>query len=133
MGFHGQLVDEELQRLLRMPLVAGLAVEVVEPGGPAERAGLRGGQVDVEVDGRQFLLGGDIVTEINGVRLTDADRLEEAMRALKVGATVALVIFRDGELRRVEYAMPERPVLPSDLGGGRAVTPLGRKPRRTGP
>ena len=132
-GFHGQLVDEDLQRLLRMPLVLGLAVEVVEAGGPAERAGLRGGQVDVEVDGRQFLLGGDIVTEINGVRLTDPDRLEEAMRALKVGATVSLVIFRDGEVRRMEYAMPERPVLPSDLGGGRAMTPLGRPPRRGSP
>ena len=132
-GFHGQLVDQDLQRLLRMPLVPGLAVEVVEAGGPAERAGLRGGQIDVEADGRQFLLGGDIVTEINGVRLTDPDRLEEAMRALKVGATVSLVIFRDGEVRRMEYAMPERPVLPSDLAGGRAMTPLGRKPRRGGP
>ncbi len=132
-GFHGQLVGEDLQRLLRMPLVPGLAVEVVEAGGPAERAGLRGGQIDVEVDGRQFLLGGDIVTEINGVRLTDPDRLEEAMRALRVGSTVSLVIFRDGEVRRMEYAMPERPVLPGDLGGGRTVSPLSRRPRRGGP
>jgi S1-C subfamily serine protease len=108
-------------------------VEVVAAGGPAERAGLRSGLIDVEVDGRQFLLGGDIVTEISGVRLTHPARLEAAMRALRGGATVSLVIFRDGEVRRVEYAIPERPVLPGDLGGGRASPSLGRRPRRGGP
>jgi serine protease Do len=132
-GFHGQLVDEDLRQLLRMPLEPGLAVEVVEAGGPAERAGLRSGQIDVEVDGRQFLLGGDIVTEINGVRLTDADRLEEAMRALKVGGRVKLVIYRDGEVRRVEYEMPERPVLPSDLGLSKSLVPMGRRSRPARP
>jgi S1-C subfamily serine protease len=85
------------------------------------------------VDGQQLLLGGDIVTEINGVRLTDADRLEEAMRALKVGGTLRLVIFRDGAIRRVEYALPERPVLPSDVAGSRAMMPIGRRGRPAGP
>jgi serine protease Do len=132
-GFHGQLLGEELRRLLRMPLAPGLAVEVVETGSPAERAGLRGGHIDVEVDGQQLLLGGDIVTEINGVHLTDADRLEEAMRALKVGGTLRLVIFRDGAIRRVEYALPERPVLPSDVAGSRAMMPIGRRGRPAGP
>jgi len=129
LGFHGQLIGEDLRKLLRMPLADGLAVEVVEAGSPAEKAGLRGGQIDVEVDGQQLLLGGDIVTEINGVRLTDPDRLEEAMRALKVGATVKLAIFRDGTVRRVEYALPERPVLPGDLGVGKTMTPITRRPR----
>jgi S1-C subfamily serine protease len=42
LGFHGQLVGETLRNLLRIPLVDGLLVEVIEPGSPAERAGLRG-------------------------------------------------------------------------------------------
>ena len=132
-GFHGQLLGEDLRKLLRMPLADGLAVEVVEPGSPAEKAGLRGGHIDVEVDGQQLLLGGDIVTEINGVRLSDPDRLEEAMRALKVGEVLRIAVFRDGAVRRLEYALPERPVLPGDLGGSRAMTPISRRPRPAGP
>ena len=128
-GFHGQLIGEDLRKLLRMPLADGLAVEVVEAGSPAEKAGLRSGQIDVEVDGQQLLLGGDIVTEINGVRLSDPDRLEEAMRSLRVGGMVKLAIFRDGTVRRVEYALPERPVLPGDLGVGKSMTPVIRRPR----
>src|SRR5262249_34992169 len=64
-GFHGQLVTSELKDLLKMPLVDGLLVEVIEPGSPAETAGLKGGRLELDVDGRDFLLGGDIITSIN--------------------------------------------------------------------
>src|SRR6185436_12007454 len=89
-GFHGQLVDDAVKDLLRIPLVEGLLVEVVEPGSPAERAGLRGGQLEMAISGREFLFGGDIVTELNGTRLTSDGKLTEAMRALAVGDTLRL-------------------------------------------
>src|SRR5499427_4668517 len=59
-GFHGQLVERDLQRLLKLPLVEGLLVEVIEPGSPAETAGLQGGRLELQVDGQTYLLGGDI-------------------------------------------------------------------------
>jgi S1-C subfamily serine protease len=42
-GFHGQFVDPTPRQILRVPLVPGELVEVIEPGSPAERAGLQGG------------------------------------------------------------------------------------------
>jgi len=97
-GFQGQLVDAPLRELLRIPLRDGLLVEGIEPGSPAEQAGLRGGQLET------------------------VERLVQAVGALRVGGTLSLRTFRNGEERTVEYTLPERPLLPSDLPGQQATS-----------
>jgi S1-C subfamily serine protease len=134
LGFHGQLVGEPLRNLLRIPLVDGLLVEVLEPRSPAEQAGLRGGQLEIVVAGRSVLVGGDIITSVNGVALDSPDRLSQAMRPLRVGTTIRLTVFRDGNYRDVEYTLPERPVLPGDIRGQRSlVSPVGQSVLPTPP
>ena len=128
-GFHGQLLPDDVLTLFRVPLVPGLAIEVLEPGGPAEKIGLQGGRLEVAVGGRDYLLGGDIVTEINGATVAEPEKLEEAMRKLKVGDILRLKVFRDGESRVVEYELPERPILPGDLATSRTLSPLRRSLR----
>jgi len=118
-GFHGQLVGSELRALLKMPLADGLLIEVVEPGSPAAVAGLQGGQMELEVEGRAYLLGGDIITSMNGRAVDSPDALSEAMRGLRVGSDLSLRVFRDGSYRDVRYPLPERPVLPGDVRGDR--------------
>jgi S1-C subfamily serine protease len=125
-GFHGQLIDNDLTELLRMPLVTGLLAEVTEPGSPAERAGIRSGQLKVTTAGHEFLVGGDIITHINGIRLDSPETLLDVMRALPVGSTVRLQVFRDGTDETMEYVLPERPPL------GPCWYPAGPSPRRYG-
>jgi S1-C subfamily serine protease len=132
-GFHGQLVGDELRDLLRTPLVEGLLIEVIEPNSPAQKAGLRGGQLELVVAGREYLLGGDVVTSVNGTRLDSAERMLEVTRALKVGDRVRLTVFREGEYREVEYVLPERPLLPGDISNLGLLAPAGRRPRRAVP
>jgi serine protease Do len=121
-GFHGQLVGNELRDLVKTPLVDGLLIEVVEPGSPAEAAGLQGGRLELELEGRAYLLGGDIVTSINGRAIQTPEALADAMRALAVGAELRLRVFRDGTYRDVQYSLPERPLLPGDVPSDREMT-----------
>lgn len=123
-GFHGQLVTTELQELLKAPLADGLLVEVIEPGSPAERAGLIGGRLELEIEGRAYLLGGDVITAINGRALDSPVALADAMKSLGVGATVRLSVSREGARREVVYTLPERPLLPSDVSEGRTLSPV---------
>jgi S1-C subfamily serine protease len=115
LGFHGTMIGANLRKVLTLPLTDGLLVEVVEPGSPAEIAGMRGGEVEFTLGTISLLLGGDIVTAINGVPTTDAEKIAPIMRALKVGSVLKLSVFREGEIREVTYTLPERPLLPGDL------------------
>jgi S1-C subfamily serine protease len=114
-GVKGQIVTPDLQNLLRAPLEPGLLVEVVDPGSPAAKAGVRGGQLDLVIAGRPVLIGGDVLTTINGRTLDTPEAFADTIRSLRVGATVHFTIYRDGVRREEEVTLPERPLLPGDL------------------
>lgn len=118
LGFHGQMVDKRINRVLNVAVVTGLLVEVIEPNSPAEKAGMRGGEHEIKVDGSELLWGGDIVTRINGIRIDSPERLNESMGALRIGQRVTLEVFRAGRTVKIAYDLVERPTLPGDIQEG---------------
>jgi len=124
LGFHGQFVDSDLQKLLRIPLEVGFLVEVVEPGSPAEKAELRGGELEMTIATNDLLLGGDIITKLNGTPLTSPGQIIDALQGLKVGSNVSLTVFREGKYLEMSYTLPERPLLPGDIPGQGTAVPL---------
>ncbi len=124
LGVQGHLVTPAHKAILRGPWADGLLIEVVEPGSPAAAADVRGGSIDVALDGDGLLLGGDILTQINGKPVDTPERLERGMHAFQVGETVRLTLFRSGRTREVEVRIPERPLLPQDVPWQGAVLPL---------
>ncbi len=127
LGFHGQFIDHILQRWLRIPLEVGFLVEVAEPGSPAEQVDLRGGKLELTIAGYEYLLGGDIITKLNGAPLTTPENIIAALAELRVGETVNLTIFRGGEYVDLNYTLPERPLLPGDISEQTVVAPLADK------
>ncbi|HEV8261242.1 MAG TPA: trypsin-like peptidase domain-containing protein [Burkholderiales bacterium] len=121
-GFHGSIVGPDVRKVLNLPMTDGLLVEVVEPGSPAEAAGIRGGRIEFTLGTISLLLGGDIVTHINDAPTTDPEKLAPILHSLKVGSRVKLTLFREGETRDLEYVLPERPLLPGDLPAEQAET-----------
>jgi serine protease Do len=111
-GVHGKLIKKEALSILNIPLADGFLVETVEPGSPADRADIRGGELPITIGGTEFLLGGDIITEINGESLDTPDILMKLVRSLKVGDKANLTLYRDLKTRSVDLNLPERPILP---------------------
>jgi serine protease Do len=129
LGVTGKLVTKDLMEIINVSVVDGLLVETVEPGSPAQKAGIHEGQMLITIDGEDFLLGGDIITAINGQPLDDSDKMANLIRSLKVGDKVQLTLYREQKTRTVEFVLPERPILPGDLpaGGSSSLSPMRKR------
>jgi S1-C subfamily serine protease len=124
-GVQGQLVSASLRDLLRAPLTEGFLVEVVEHGSPAARLDVSGGRLDLIIGGKPFLIGGDIITEIDGRPVGDQESLARALGTLKVGSTVRLTLFHEEKTRQMDVLVEERPVRPGDTSEQAALSPAG--------
>jgi serine protease Do len=123
-GVYGQLVDPMLRMLVGAPPIDGFLIETIEPGSGAARAGLRGGSMPVRISGREILLGGDIITAVDGEAVTDLATVRRIVGALRVGDRVQIQYFRDGEIFEAEVLLPERPPLPTDLRSPLSDAPM---------
>jgi serine protease Do len=130
LGVQGQLIPPLVRDLLRVPPVNGFLVEVVEPESPAARADIRGGDLDVTVGGTPILMGGDFITELNGVSMGDPKELLRAIGALKVGDTAKMTLLRGAERFAVQMPVLERPILPQDVNLMRTAAPVAASPAR---
>jgi len=116
LGIRGRLIREkEVREFLNIKLVDGYLAETIEPGSPADQAGLQGGAFPVSLAGEEFLFGGDIIVSANGQPLDNYQKFERFVFALKVGDKVNLSFYREGKQHKVEFILPERPILPWDL------------------
>jgi len=94
----GITVDDDISaRLLQEMGVTGVLVLKVHPGSGAERAGLHGTQVT----GRGGIIPGDVILEVDGSRVTNADALVDRLEKYKIGDRVELRIYRDGKIDTV--------------------------------
>jgi S1-C subfamily serine protease len=114
-GLQGRAIDAGLGSIVRMPVTPGYLVEVVFDGSPADQGGVRGGNLAIIVQGEEYLLGGDILTAIQGTPIRTHQDYVAKVRTLKPGQRVKLTLMRDGHARDVMLTVGERPRLPTDL------------------
>ncbi len=115
LGLQGRAVEAPLGAIVRMPITPGYLVEIVLEGSPADQAGVRGGSIAIVVQGEEYLLGGDIVTAIQGTPIRTHQDYVAKVRTLKPGQRVKISLMRDGQPREISLTVSERPRLPSDL------------------
>ena len=99
------LLDQEA---LGLSQAVGAYVMDVVPGGPADKAGLRGGTKDTEITGLQA--GGDLIIAVDGrpVRIF-GDMLGYLMTAKGPGDQIVVTVLRDGEKKEVTITLGKRP------------------------
>jgi S1-C subfamily serine protease len=99
---------------LDLPSRHGALVQSVQPGGPAEKAGIKTGEIQAQLQGagtgNQVVLGGDIITKVDGKTITSSDALSQMVTAHKPGDKMSLEIVRKGGKKTtVQVTLTTRP------------------------
>ncbi len=77
LGISGGTITPSLARAINLPVSEGVIVQSVVKGGPADKAGIEGGNTTATIEGAQIGLGGDIITEIDGKKVAGMDDVVE--------------------------------------------------------
>ena len=109
LGASVQPVIPEFAKALGLKVEKGAMVIEVTPGGPADKAGLKGGNRQFQVGNFLLIVGGDVITRIDQLEITDADELIKHLRERKPGESINLTVLRDGKLRNIQVSLQERP------------------------
>jgi S1-C subfamily serine protease len=109
LGISGSTVTAELAQVFRLPVDAGVLVETVEPGTPAAKAGLQGGNSDVVVAGESHVIGGDVIVALGDKRVSSLDELRALLAERKPGEKVNLRIHRGTRELTLEVELGRQP------------------------
>jgi serine protease Do len=97
---------EDLAKQFKVPDTSGALVQDVSPGGPADKAGIKNG---------------DVIRKLNGKIVEGSGQLTAAITDLNPGTEVALEILRDGKPMTIHLTLGERPAnLSATSGVGKA-------------
>jgi S1-C subfamily serine protease len=108
-GVSTQPLYPQLAEKLGLDTDQGAIVSQVVKGGPAEAAGIKGGDRDLIFQGATYDVGGDVIVAVNGVPIEHAEDLGRLVGALKPGNKAELEVIRDGERKKVEVELENRP------------------------
>jgi len=110
LGITGVDVTPDIAKKMNLTEARGFLVIDVNSNGPADKAGIRGGDKIDTIDGREVELGGDIILAIDGnpVRKID-DILSHLEREKSVGDNISLTIIRDGIVQEKTTVLQARP------------------------
>jgi S1-C subfamily serine protease len=85
----------------------GLLIQRVISGGPAERAGLRGGNEQAYVGNQAIVLGGDLILAVDGQQVEDPQDINAVMDKHQAGDTVSVTILRNRRQMTIKLILGE--------------------------
>jgi serine protease Do len=109
LGITGVSINEEVSKELGLGVENGVLIVKTLPGGPADQAGLQGGSSRVIIGGMQLLIGGDVITSIEGEKITNMQDLVRTIDKLSVGQNITLGIYRNNQFVDLRVTLTERP------------------------
>lgn len=111
LGIAGMTLTPEVREAMGLEVdQMGVLVVDVTKDGPADRAGLRGSDKQVEINGHTLRVGGDVIVRIDDqeVRRFD-DLLSYLFEETHVGQKVQLTVLREGGTQELSVTLQERP------------------------
>ncbi len=114
LGIRGYAITTDLLDYIKFPVQKGVVIAEVIPGGPADKAGLRGGNRVIYVDSTQIIVGGDIIVKIDGKPVESMEELRSEIQKRKVGDVVSITYVRGDKEYTVKIKLE---AMPEDLSG----------------
>ncbi|UCE87666.1 MAG: trypsin-like peptidase domain-containing protein [Deltaproteobacteria bacterium] len=104
LGVTMQPLDRELARYFGVPDTTGIVVNSVSKDSPAERAGLRPGDILAKFDD----------TTVEAEKEEDLGTLQRRVASVEPGQRVTLTVWRDGRWRELEAKIEAQPTVEPD-------------------
>jgi len=99
----------QAQQELGLPYTYGVYITSVTAGGPADKAGLRAGTVDIP-NVTDLKKGGDLIIAINGQKVNNfGDMVSYIVMNFKPGDSVKFTVYRDGASVDIPVTLGSRP------------------------
>ena len=108
LGVLGQDINPPLASMLRLPAPQGLLIAQLTRGGPAEQAGLRAGRQVVLIGNQEYIIGGDLIVELDGTPVASNSDLTRYLRRKKPGEVSRVTLFRNAQRMTVEVKLADR-------------------------
>jgi S1-C subfamily serine protease len=116
LGVTTQTLTPRLAEHFGFPQARGAAIQAVASGGPADRAGLRGGNEEAEFEGLSFCPGGDLIVALDGEPVRTAEDVVRAVNQQRIpGDDIRLTVLRGSERLELTVTLGERPANPPTL------------------
>jgi len=110
LGVSTQDVYPQLGQRFRLGTDRGAWVQQVTPGGPADKAGIRGGGTrEVQFQVAPYNLGGDVIVAVAGRPVHNAADLAASLEPLRPGQETQIDIVRNGQRKTVTVQLGKRP------------------------
>jgi len=109
LGFDGYSITEDLASALELPVMKGVLVARVVNGGSFDRAGIRGANRIAILYNERILIGGDIITRVDGRQVASKEELRAIINKRRPGDTVRLTISRAGSILEKDMVLVEQP------------------------
>ncbi len=109
LGIQGQSITSDVAGALGLKVDNGVLIAAVTQGSPAEKAGLKGGSQQSQLQGQTLVGGGDIITAIDGEKVSGMDDLISIINQHKPGDTVTLTVLSGTSTKDVDVTLTERP------------------------
>ncbi|MBS7616273.1 trypsin-like peptidase domain-containing protein [Candidatus Bathyarchaeota archaeon] len=110
LGISGVDMTYEIAQAMNTNVTYGVLITQVISDSPADKAGLKGGTQTVLVSGEYVTIGGDVITAINGTKITSTDELSAYLEEHTApGQTITLTIVRSNQAVNVSVELEKRP------------------------
>jgi 2-alkenal reductase len=108
-GISSQPLYPQLAKKLGLPVKEGALVAEVVDGSPADDAGIKGGGKEIRFQASLVKPGGDVITRVNGRKITPKHDLSELIAGHRPGDVITLEVYRGDERRTVRVKLGDRP------------------------